>query len=119
MGGLCPHAPGSRCCQENVQARARNRRDRLSSAHFFGEGGKVVAGSPLLIANRLHTVKTVTRGIYLPYSHLLPELDPQFWPYFLHRVPPHPPANPHAFRSLVWVLKAGRAQVQAKLSTNL
>lgn len=51
----------------------------------------MVAGSPLLIANRLHTVKTDgDSGIYLPYSHLLPELDPQFWPYFLHRVSPTP-----------------------------
>jgi hypothetical protein len=61
--GTLSTCPGLTLLSGTVQARARNSRDRLSSAHFFwgGEGGKVGAGSPLLLANRLHNVKTVTR----------------------------------------------------------
>lgn len=84
-------------------------------APIFGEGGKVGAGSPLLLANRLHNVKTVTREfISLTCTFYLS------WT----RSPGHTfstlcPPPPHALRSLLWVPEAGRAQVQAKLNTNL
>lgn len=60
MGGLCPHARGSRCCQEMCKPE-QGTAEIAFLAPIFGEGGKVGAGSPLLLANRLHNVKTVTR----------------------------------------------------------
>lgn len=60
--GLCPHAPGSRCCQELCKPERGTAEIAFLAPIFLGgEGGKVGAGSPLLLANRLHNVKTVTR----------------------------------------------------------
>lgn len=60
MGGLCPYAPGSRCCQEMCKPE-QGTAEIAFLAPIFGEGGKVGAGSPLFLANRLHNVKMVTR----------------------------------------------------------
>lgn len=72
------------------------------------------AGSPLLLANQLHNVKTVTRE-FISLTHTVCLSWTRSSGHTFSTVC----APPHAFRSLVWAPETGRAQVQAKLSTNL
>lgn len=50
--------PGLTLLSESVQARGRDGGDAFL-APIFGEGGKVGAGFPTVLANRLHNVVTV------------------------------------------------------------
>lgn len=63
--------PGLTLLSGNVQARARNSRDRLSSAHFWGgrEGGSWLPSAPSKPASQREDGNS---GIYLPSSHVLP-----------------------------------------------
>lgn len=73
--GLCPHAPGSRCCQ-GVCKPEQGTAEIAFLAPIFGEGGKVGAGSRMVLANRLHNVEmvirefiTLTHTFFLSWTH--------------------------------------------------
>lgn len=85
--GLYPHAPGSRCCQGMCKPE-QGTAEIAFLAPIFWEGGKVGAGSPSVLANRLHNVETVIREfITLAHTFCL-SWTGRSGHTFLHRVSP-------------------------------